>query len=158
MARFGNCDLWLAGLLLSEIARGPYLAFDAAFGQCPCNNRIRRMPSRFLHQVVSLVLVVIAALDFAVPCCATEDSFPVGTAAISSSVQQPELNIGAAEKSPARPDCRYACDNCYGCSSFTNTSFQLGDPVLETLARNLALRPQHPPTTPLQSLYRPPRA
>jgi hypothetical protein len=117
------------------------------------------MPSRFLHRVVSLILVLIAALDFAVPCCSAENSFPVATrATITSGLPQVELITIAAEKTPVTRDGRCACDSCYCCSTFTNTASPLGSHTLTAAPCALSLRAQVPPSTSLQSLYRPPRA
>lgn len=115
------------------------------------------MPSRFLHQAVSVILVLIAMLDFAVPCCSAENNFPGTKATISSDLPQAELNIIGAANTPASPTGQYVCDSCYCCSTFTNTSFQLGDPALKAIPCSLALQAQDPPSRSLQSLYRPPR-
>lgn len=117
------------------------------------------MQSRFLHRVISLILVLIATLDFAVPCCSAENSLPAGTkAAMNSGLLQAALNTIAAEKAPVTRDGRCTCDNCYCCSTFTNTASPLGNHTLTAAPWALSLRPQDPPSTALQSLYRPPRA
>ena len=118
----------------------------------------KQVQNCFLRPLVSFLLVLIATLDFAVPCCSGENSLPVAKHATLSGVSARQSLIDISpEKTPASQGS-HICDNCYCCSTFTAAVFPLVEPALTTVERDVVLRPQEPPSTSQRTPYRPPRA
>lgn len=109
----------------------------------------------FIRPLVSFLLVLIATLDFAVPCCSGENSLPVAKHATMSGVSARQSI--STEKTPASQGSDI-CDNCYCCSTFTPAVFPLVEPALTTVQCDIVLRPQEPPSASLRTPYHPPRA